>query len=146
MGQRGSPRRAAPVDRLAYEGNSEIDAPSYLRGKFFESLGPERACGPLRGCRQQRGYGEMKPRMKSSRLIRDSEIAIELLELMAQSREAARHGRGIADVVVRAQEKIEGGFDERRFCGAGTLGRFCQPRGHLLGEINANSGFHGDLA
>src|SRR6266851_5606556 len=88
----------------------------------------------------------MKPRMKSSGLIRYSEIAIELLELMAQSREAARHGRGIADVVVRAQEKIEGGFDERRFCGAGTLGRFCQPRGHLLGEINANSGFHEDLA
>src|SRR5712671_5895077 len=81
--------------------------------------------------------------MKSSRLIRYSEIAIELLELMAQSREAARHGRGIAEVVVGAHEKIEGGFDERRFCGAGTLGRFCQQRGHLLGEINANSGFHG---
>src|SRR6266567_7271287 len=85
----------------------------------------------------------MKPRMKSSRLIRYSEIAIELLELMAQSREAARHGRRIAEVLLRAQEKIEGGFDERRFCGAATLGRFCQPRGHLLGEINANSGFHG---
>ena len=84
--------------------------------------------------------------MKSSRLIRHSEIAIELIELMAQSGETARHGRGIADVVVRAQEKIERGFDERRFCGAGTLGRLCQPRGHLLGEINANSGFHeGDL-
>src|SRR6266852_1392055 len=88
----------------------------------------------------------MKPRMKSSGLIRDAEVAIELLELMAQSREAARHGRGIADIVVRAQEKSEGGFDERRFCGAGTLGRFCQPRGHLLGEITANSEFREDLA
>jgi hypothetical protein len=88
----------------------------------------------------------MKPGMKSSRLICHSEIAIELLELMAQSGEAARHDRGIADVIIRAQEKIEGSFNERRFCGAGTLGRFCQPRGHLLGEINANSGFHGDLA
>ena len=72
--------------------------------------------------------------MKSSRLIRDSEIAIELLELTAQSGEAARHGRGIADVVVRAKETIECCFDERRFCGAGTLGRCCQPRGHALSE------------
>ena len=46
------PRRAKPVDCLPYEGNSEIDAPSYLRGKFLESFGPERACSPLRGCRQ----------------------------------------------------------------------------------------------
>ena len=84
--------------------------------------------------------------MKSSRLIRNPEIAIELLDLVAQATETARHRRGIADIIVRAQEKIEGGFDERRFCGAGTFGGGGQPRGHLLGKINANSGFHGDLA
>ena len=80
--------------------------------------------------------------MKGSRLIRDSEIAIELLELTAQSGEVARQRRGIADIVVGAKEAIEGCFDERRFCGAGTFGRFCQPRGHAFGEIDANSGFH----
>ena len=85
----------------------------------------------------------MEPSMNSSRLIGDFEIAIELLKLTAQSSEAARHGRAVADVVVRAQETIERCFDERRFRGAGTLGGGCQPRGHLLGEINANSGFHG---
>ena len=85
----------------------------------------------------------MEPRVKGSRLIRDPEIAIELLELTAQSGEVARHGRGIADIVVGAKKAIERCFDERRFCGTGTLGRFCQPRGHAFGEINANSGFHG---
>src|SRR6266849_10432997 len=43
----GSPRCAAPVNRLVYEGDSEVDAPSHLRGKFLESLGPERAGSPL---------------------------------------------------------------------------------------------------
>src|SRR4249920_2468723 len=84
----------------------------------------------------------MEPGVKSSRLIRNSEFAIELLELTAQSSEVVRHCRGIADVVVRAKEAVEGCFDERRFCGTGTLGRFCQPRSHTFGEINADSGFH----
>lgn len=83
--------------------------------------------------------------MKSDGLIRDPEIAIELLELTAQSGETARHCSGIADVVIRAKETIEGRFDERRFCRAWTLGCFCQPRGHAFAEINANSGFHGRL-
>ncbi len=88
----------------------------------------------------------MEPGVKSSRLIRDPEIAIELLELTAQSGEVARHCYGIVDVVVRAKETVEGCFDERRFCGTGIFGRFCQPRSHAFGEINANSGFHEDLA
>ena len=33
------------VSRMS--GNSEIDAPSDLRGEFFELFGPERACSPL---------------------------------------------------------------------------------------------------
>jgi len=57
----------------------------------------------------------VESRVKSDGLIRDPEIAIELLELTAQSGEPARHGRGIADVVIRTKETIEGGFDERRF-------------------------------
>jgi hypothetical protein len=84
----------------------------------------------------------MEARVKRSRLIRNSEVAIELLELTAQSSEAARHCRGIADVVVRAKETIEGCFDKRRSCGTGIFGRFGQPRSHAFGEINANSGFH----
>ena len=80
--------------------------------------------------------------MKSDGLIRDPKIAIELLELTAQSGEAACHGSGFANVVVRAKETGEGCFDERRFCGTGMFGRFCQPRSHAYGEINANSGFH----
>jgi hypothetical protein len=121
---------------------TEIDAPSDLRGKFFESFGPDRAGSPQFARRHWRGHGEMEARVKSSRLIRNPEIAIELLELTTQSSEVAHHGRGIADVVVRAKVAIERCFDERRFCGAGMFGRFCQPRSHTFGEIDANSGFH----
>ena len=42
-----SPRRADPVDRLPDERDSEIDAPSHLRGEFLESFGPKRAGSPL---------------------------------------------------------------------------------------------------
>jgi len=113
-----------------------------LCGKFFESFGPERAGGPLLAYRHKRGHSEMEPRVKSSGFIRDSEIAIELLELTAQSGEVVRHCCGIVDVVVRAKETVEGCFDKRRFCGTGMFGRFCQPHSHAFGEINANSGFH----
>jgi hypothetical protein len=81
-----------------------------LRGKFFESFGPDRAGSPQFARRHWRGHGEMEARVKSGRLIRNSEIAIELLELTTQSSEVARHGRGIADVVVRAKVAIEGCF------------------------------------
>jgi len=84
----------------------------------------------------------MEPRVKSSGFIRNSEIAIELLELTAQSGEVARDCRGIADSVVRTKVTVEGRFDERRFCGTGIFGCFCQPRSRTFGEINANSGFH----
>jgi hypothetical protein len=84
----------------------------------------------------------MEPRVKSSRLIRNSEIAVEILELTAQSSKVVRHCRGIEDSVVRGKVTIEGCFDERRFCGPGALGCFCQPHSRALGEINANSGFH----
>jgi hypothetical protein len=113
-----------------------------LHGKFFESLGPEHACSPPLARRHQRGHSEMEPRVKSSRLIRNSEISIEVLELTAQSSEVVRHRRVIADSIVRAKVVTEGCFDERRFCGTGIFGRFCQPRSHAFGEINANSGFH----
>src|SRR5713101_763663 len=142
MGPRVSPRRANPVDRLPDEGDSEIDALSDLRGKFFESFSPERAGSPQLARRHQRGHGQMEPRVKSSRLIRNSEIAIELLELTAQSNEVTRHCRGIANIVVRAKETVEGCFDERRFCGTRIFGRFCQPGSHAFGEIDADSGFH----
>src|SRR5882724_2634348 len=85
----------------------------------------------------------MESRVKSDGLIYDPETTIELLKLTTQSGKPARYRGGIADVIVRAQETIEGCFDERRFCGAGTLGRGCQPRGHAFGQVNANSGFHG---
>jgi len=113
-----------------------------LRCKFFESFGPERAGSPLLVRRHQRGHGEMEARVKRSRLIRNSEIAIELLELTAQSGEMVREGRGIGDIVVGAKETAESCFYERRFCGTGIFGRFCQPRSHAFGQINANSGFH----
>ena len=88
----------------------------------------------------------MEARVMRSGLISNSEIAIELLELTAQSGKVARHCRGIVGSVARAKIAIEGCFDERRFCGTGTFGRFGQPRGHAFGEINADSGFHkGDL-
>jgi hypothetical protein len=103
---------------------------------------PERAGSPLLARRHQRGHSEMEARVKRSRLVRDSEIAIELLELTAQSNEMTRHCRCIVDSVVRAKETVEGCFDKRRFCGTGSFGRFCQSRGDAFGEINANSGFH----
>jgi hypothetical protein len=113
-----------------------------LRGKFFESLGPKRAGSPLLARRHQRGHSEMEARVKSSRLVRDSEITIELLELTAQSGEVVQHCCDIVDVVVSAKETVEGCLDERRFCGTGIFGRFSQPRSHAFGEINANSGLH----
>jgi hypothetical protein len=84
----------------------------------------------------------MEARVMRSGLIRNSEIAIELLDLTAQSGMVARHRRGTVGSVARAKIAIEGCFDERRFCGTGTFGRFCQPGGHAFGEINADSGFH----
>jgi len=54
----------------------------------------------------------MEARVKSGRLICNSEIAVEVLELTAQSSEVARHCRGIADGVVRAKETVEGCFHE----------------------------------
>jgi hypothetical protein len=75
----------------------------------------------------------MESRVKSGRFIRNSEIAIELLELTAQSSKVPRHCRVIADSIVRAKVVIEGRFDERRFCGTGMFGRFCQPRSHAFG-------------
>src|SRR6266576_1826144 len=88
----------------------------------------------------------MESRVKSDRLIRDSEVPIELLELVTQSRETARHRSGVADVVVRAEKTIERCFHEPRLRGAWTFGRFCQSRSHLVGEINANSGFLGGVS
>jgi hypothetical protein len=95
-----------------------------LRCKFFESFGPERAGSPLLGRRHQRCHSQMEARVKSSCLIRNSEIAIELLELAAQSGEVVRHCCGIVDGAGRAKETVEGCFDERRFCGTGIFGRF----------------------
>ena len=84
----------------------------------------------------------MESGVKSSRLIRNSEIAIEVFKLTAQSSEVTRYCSRIADVVVRAKVTVEGCFDERRFRGTGTFGRLRQPRSHAFGEINANSWFH----
>jgi len=86
----------------------------------------------------------MESRVKGDGLIYDPETAIELLELTTQSGKPVRHCSGIADIIVGAQETIEGCFDKRRFGGTGTLGCGCQPRGHAFGQINANSGFHGE--
>lgn len=90
-----------------------INPPTDLRGKFLESLGSKRAFSPLRGCRQKRGHGEVKPRVKCDGLIRDPEITIELFNLTAQCGEVAPNTSGIADIVVRTEETIECGFDER---------------------------------
>jgi hypothetical protein len=46
------PLRGTPVDRLCDEGNSALDTPIDLRGKFFETLCPERAGCTLRRDRQ----------------------------------------------------------------------------------------------
>ena len=135
--------RSGPVNCVPYEGNSVINPPCYLCGEFLESLSPERACGTLRRHRQQGRHSKMEPRVKGSGLVGDSEIVIELIELTLQSGEVARHRRGIANIVVGAKKAIEGGFDERRFCGAWTFGRFLQPRSHGFGEIDSNSGLHG---
>lgn len=137
------PRWAGPLDCLSNQGNTVINPPSDLRGKFLETLCPERACCSLRGHRQYRRHGEMKPRMKGNGLIRDPEIAIELFDLTAQSGEMAPNARGIADIVVRTKETLKRCFDQRRFCSTRALRRFCEPRRHGFTEINANSGFHG---
>ena len=121
-----APYRAAPVNRLLYERNSEVNPPSYLRGEFLESFGPERdadRCAAAGSSGEQRRDGI---RVKSDRLIRDPEIPIELLELATQSRETARHRSGVADVVVRAEETIEALLPRALTSVAfRTFGRFC---------------------
>jgi hypothetical protein len=120
-----------------------LNTPFHLRGEFLKALSPERTRSTLRHTLEWRRNGQVESSVKSDGLIHDPEISIEVLELTAQRSEAACHQGGIADVVIRAKKMIERGFDERRFCGTGPLGRGRQPSGHLLGEINANSGFHG---
>jgi hypothetical protein len=84
--------------------------------------------------------------VKRSGFVDYSNVAIELLELTAQSGEMTRHGRGIADIIARTKVPIEGCFDDRRFCGTGILGRLSQACGRAFGEVNANSGFHEGLS
>ncbi len=140
--RRDRPCRTEPIDRLPYERTSLIDASSDLSCEFFETLGSKSACRPLCRDRQQRRHGEVEPRVKSNRLIRDPEIAIELFNLTAQSGEVTTHASGIADVVVRAEKAIKCCFDKRRFADTRSLGRLRQPCGHAFAEINANSGLH----
>jgi hypothetical protein len=123
-----------------------MNTPSHLRGKFLEPLRSERTCRTQRRGRHWWRNGQVESRVKSDGLIHDPETAIEVFELAAQTDKATFHRGGIADVVVRAKETIERGFDEPRFRGLGTLGCSRQPRGHVFGEINAYSGFHGRLA
>jgi hypothetical protein len=84
----------------------------------------------------------MEARVKSGGLIRNSEIAIEILDLTTQSGEVVHHSRGIAGVVVRAKVAIESCFDECRFRGAWTFCRRFQQSGRLFGEIDANPRLH----
>lgn len=85
------PRRISSADRLCDKGDSLINSPSDLRCKFLKTLCPKRARRPLGSHRQYRCHGEMKPRMKGNRLIRDSEMAVELFDLAAQPCEVASH-------------------------------------------------------
>ncbi len=87
----------------------------------------------------------MEPRVQCHRLIHYLKIAIELLELATHGRELAGQGRGVAEVVLRSEQATERRFHQRGFGSAGTGGRFRQSRGHALGEIDANSGFHGNI-
>jgi hypothetical protein len=84
-----------------------------LRGKFLESFGPERAGSRQFTRRHWRGRGEMEARVKCGRLIRDSEIAIEVIELASQSGEVAYQTRGIADIVIGAEVALECLLHER---------------------------------
>ena len=82
----------------------------------------------------------MEACVKCDRLIHEPEIAIELLEMTTHGRELTGQCHGIAEVILRSQLTIEGLFDQSRF--VNTVGRFSQTRGHAVGEIDANSGFH----
>lgn len=88
-----------------------INPPSDLGCKFLKTLCPKRARGALRGYRQYRCHGKMKPRMKGNRLTRDPEITVELFHLTAQSCEVASNAGGIADIIIRTQEALERCFD-----------------------------------
>ena len=66
-------------------------------------------------------YGEMEACLKGDSLIDDSKTAIELFELAAHMGKATVY-RDVVSFIIRAEELREGGLDERRFGGAGTLG------------------------
>ena len=80
--------------------------------------------------------------MKDNGFTYNPEIAIELFNLSAQPGKPASYASGIADIIFRTKESIESGFDERRFCSTGPLGRLSEPRGNPFRKINANSWFH----
>ena len=134
--------RADPVDRLPNKGSAPVDTPLHLRRELFETFGSDRASFSLRSRGQYWRHGQMEARMKRHGLTHEPEIAIELFELATHRRKLARQGRGIALVIVRTQQLIEGFFDKRRFGSPRTHGRIIQPRGHAVGEIDTNSRLH----
>jgi hypothetical protein len=135
-------RCAVPIHRLLHERCSQPNASSDLCGKFVETLGPKYAGSALVRCGKHWCYGEMEARLKGDSLINDSKTAIELFELAAHQGKATIYWEVIA-VIIRTEELSESGLNQRRFAGAWQLGSCRQPRGHLLGEVDANSGLHG---
>ena len=98
----------------------------------------------LRRGRHWRRNGQVKAGVKSDRLIHDSHVAIETLELTAQLGEATCHCNGIIDVAIGLEEAIECGLNERGLCSPHTRGCSCQPRSDVLAKMDASPGFHGN--
>jgi hypothetical protein len=124
-------RRAEPIYGLLHERRSQLNAAPDLCSKFVETLGPKHAGSALVRGRKHRCHGEMKACLEGDGLIYDPKTAIELFELAAHQGKATVH-REIFGVIVGAEELSEGGLNESRLACAGTLGRCCQPCGHLF--------------
>ncbi len=136
-----TPLPAEPIHRLLHERGPQLHATPNLGSKLVEPLRPKYARGTQSCGRQRRSHCKLVSGLQRHSLVDDSKIPIELFELAAHQGKAAVYWN-VVGVVIRTEELSEGGLNERRFARTGTLGRRRQPRGHLFGEVDANSGFH----
>src|SRR5262249_29609952 len=120
-----------------------MNAPSNLRGQYFEPLGAKSAGCALLGRGQRRRNRQVIPRMEGNGLTHDPQIPIELLELTAHPVQAPQERNVITRVAVGIEVARERGLYDLCLGDAVTLGGGLQSAGDILGEMSTDLGSHG---
>ncbi|WP_316215084.1 hypothetical protein [Bradyrhizobium sp. SZCCHNR2035] len=119
-----------------------MNAGGNLRCKFVEAFGPPLA-GVVQGSRREAwSHGKLKTRLERDSLADEPDISCQLLQLPVHDADTIAHG--LSFVLLGAQIAIKSGLHERGPRLGRTLNRDgdCQARCDVLGEINADPGFH----